>query len=189
MNRKWKWSRFLLAFLVGMLLGLPAFLLGGCTGGPGEIATGAAIGITASSAMAQAQVDAQKSKEALVAELQVVRQELETAVESGDDVKTGILEDRLKKLEDKKFGVDVAEYGTTKVMEGLSRDFSSKDLEAQRSNIMWGLDGILGLYALWSIRKQKASAKVISRLRGEATPEESKKIYEINKAVNRRFIP
>ncbi len=189
MGKKWKWSRFLIAFLVGMLLGLPAFLLSGCSGGPSEIATGAAIGITASSAMAQAQVDAQKTKAALVAELQVMRMELETAVESGDEVKTEILEDRLEKLEDKKFGVDVAEYGTTKVLEGMSRDLSSSDSGKQLGNIRWGLDGILGLYALWAMRKNRAGAKVINRLRGEATPEESKKIYEMSKAVNRRLIP
>ncbi len=190
MEKKWKWSRFLIAFVVGMLVGSPVFLmLKGCGGGPGEIATGAAIGITASSAMAQAQVDAQKTKAALVAELQVVRMELVTSVEAGDEVRTGILEDRLKKLEDKKFGVDVAEYGTTKVMEGLSRDLSSSDPEKQRGNIMWGVDGILGLYALWAARKNRASSKVINRLRGEATPEESAKIYAINKAVNRRLIP
>ncbi len=186
--KNWKWSRFIVGLLVGILLGLPLLLLGGCGGGAGEIATGAAIGITASSAMAQAQVDAQKTKEALVAELQVVRRELATAVESGDEVKTGILEDRLEKLEDKKFGVDVAEYGTTKVMEGMSRDFSSEGGNS-RSNIMWGLDGILGLYALWAARKNRAGAKVINRLRGEATPEDSAKIYAINKEVNRRLIP
>lgn len=189
MGKKWRWRRFLIGFLVGMLLGLPAFLLSGCSGGPGEIATGAAIGITASSALAQAQVDAQKTKEALVAELQIVRMELETAVASGDDIKTGILEDRLRKLEDKKFGVDVAEYGTTKVLEGMSRDFSSSDPEKQRGNILWGLDGILGLYALWAARKNRASNKVINRLRGEATPEDSEKIYAISKEVNRRLIP
>ncbi len=189
MRRKWKWSRFLIAFLVGMLLGLPVFLLSGCSGGPGEIATGAAIGITASSAMAQAQVDAQKSKEALVAELQVVRQELGTAVEAGDEVKTGILEDRLAKLEDKKFGVDAAEYVTTKAMEGMSRDLSSSDPGKQRSNILWGLDAILGAWALLATRKNRAGAKVINRLRGESTPERSKEIYEINKAVHRRLIP
>ncbi len=189
MGKKWKWRRFWVAFLVGVLLGLPVLLLSGCSGGPSEIATGAAIGITASSAMAQAQVDAQKTKEALVAELQVVRMELGTAVEAGDEVKTGILEDRLKKLEDKKFGVDIAAYGTTKVMEGMSRDLSSSNPVKQRGNIMWGIDGILGLFVLLAARKNKANAKVINRLRGEATPEESKKIYEINKAVHRRLIP
>lgn len=163
--------------------------MSGCGGGASEIATGAAIGVTASSALAQAQVDAQKTKEALVAELQVVRRELATAVESGDDVKTGILEDRLSKLEDKKFGVDVAEYGTTKVLEGMSRDLSSLDPEKQLGNIRWGLDGIIGLYALWAMRKNRAGAKVINRLRGEATPEDSAKIYAINKEVNRRLIP
>ena len=184
-----EYTRVVIVWAVAAIVIVTSLLLNGCSGGPNEIATGAAIGITASSAMAQAQVDAQKTKAALVAELQVVRMELDTAVEAGDEVKTGILEDRLEKLEDKKFGVDVAEYGTTKVMEGMSRDLSSSDPGKQRGNIMWGLDGILGLYALWAARKNRASSKVINRLRGEASPEASKAIYEMNKAVNRRLIP
>lgn len=159
-------------------------LCAGCSGGFTE---GILIGGGSSVAVTEGQKLAQAKKSELVAEIVQLRVEQENAIDP-DEIKQ--LEARLATAEKQKMIADVAETASNIALEGLQKDWGTKDPQKQQENMMWvyGLVGSL-LFGGNELRKRKGFEKGVQRLESEASPEEAKRIHDTVKHYTKRIVP
>ncbi len=158
-----------------VILFIVSVCLFGCGG---EFATGVVTGAATSSASVKYQADLQKSKQALAAELQTTRAELFELQAAGETEKAKIVEDRLKKLEQKELAQDVGDFAaerTEKVLQ--TTDYKQ-----------WAFDGVLGLLLLLQKRKSNIDNRVMTEALAAAPPETAKVLAEKRKELNKRVI-
>lgn len=159
-------------------------LCAGCSGGFTE---GLLIGGGSSVAVTEGQQLAQARKGELIAEIVELRAERENATEP-EEIRQ--LEQKLAAAEKQKMVADIAETASNIALEGLQKDWGTKDPQKQQDNMKWiyGLAGTL-LFGGNELRKRKGLEKGVQRLESEAVPEEAKRIHDTVKGYTKRLIP
>ena len=110
------------------------FLVFAAYGCSDPMTQGIAIGVGASAGAEETQKLAAASKEALIAEVLRLREEIKDAATPEEQA---ALQEELNVLEEKQKVVEMTESITNKVSEGLQRDWESKDPQKQVDNWMW----------------------------------------------------
>jgi hypothetical protein len=126
---------WLSAIAIGMLFWfVTIFLLFHAIGCSDPTMQGIAIGVGASAGAEESQKLAAASKEALIAEVLRLRQEVESAATAEEKA---VLERQLAAAEDKQKVAELTESVADKVSEGLHKDWTSKDPGTQVENWQW----------------------------------------------------
>ena len=158
------------------------FLMVGCGS---ELLTGMGIGVGTSAGLTEYQKMQRTNKDILIAELIATKAELAAATDP-NEVKS--LEKKLASLEKKQEVVEITKQVTSKITEGLGKDWQTTDPTKQTENIQWAVGAALGAWGLWNKRRQLAAEKTLTRVEGESDPATAKKIYDLHKEYKKKVI-